>query len=372
MSKKQINICGSFGFGNAGDEAIPLAINDILSDLGISAEVNVLGRFARPDQLGVSGMGEEYADFRDRINEYPTLVSGGGVVENTNGSTIISCSKFLKKVPIKKLGLIGISADSGVKYGWLVKNRTRSVLDLVETIYTRDVVSESVVRKINPSLKVQTIGDLVLWMKPASRLPSNLPVLPSKFVAVVLAPRWSDCDGWRSWIVDELLAIQSTLRVGLVFVPMSCRHDDDRLEHKRVVQALRAKGASGEILDIQHELTPREISAILGSALITVSMRLHGCVMAYSNRVPFVSLAYHPKVSAFSKTVGNEKSVLPHCFPLAQSNGYYGYDFKSLNFSKGDLVNRVTSLLECFDFSKLEELRAKSKCAMEKFILESY
>lgn len=367
-----INICGSFGYGNAGDEAIPLAIADMLGALGIHSEINVLGRFDEPDLPSVIGLGKSDRERRNQIMGLPTIVSGGGVVENNAGSTVLRCSNFLRLVPLDKLGFIGVSVEAGVQYGWFVRKKIQRVLTRCDCIYTRDIVSEAVIRNNFSGQRVETIGDLVLWMKPSSAVAVKKFDLPKSYIAVILAPRWSKNSEWRKWIVNELFNIQRQFDVDLVFVPMSCRFDDDRVEHRSVADLLRARNGNKQVIEIAEELSPRDVSAILSGSLLTISMRLHGCVMAYSQKRPFVALSYHPKVSAFCATIAADHCVLPAALPAAQTVGSYGYDFGVLAIYDGDLVDKVSESLRSFSFEKLDDLKKRSLVALKSYLAKAH
>src|SRR5262245_33062253 len=77
----RLTVCGSFGFGNAGDEAVPIALADIGAYLGFSMNVNVVGRFDEPALSQVIGLGPRDASRRETLRGYPLLLSGGGIIE---------------------------------------------------------------------------------------------------------------------------------------------------------------------------------------------------------------------------------------------------------------------------------------------------
>jgi len=56
-----LTLCGSFGFGNAGDEAVPLAFRDLLDDAGLhDVGIDSLTRFDEPALPNIVGLGETY------------------------------------------------------------------------------------------------------------------------------------------------------------------------------------------------------------------------------------------------------------------------------------------------------------------------
>lgn len=362
----RLTVCGSFGFGNAGDEAIPLAISDMLEEIGEAVELDVLCRYDFPEMDGVIGLGADYADKRSSLKSQPMLMAGGGIIEAASYSTIKRCSGFFRNELKAKMAFLGISADYGVRYRWLDRVFFSFWMRKTGTVYARDVLSASTIQSNFPRVSVETIGDLVLWMKP-SICPEHLSDLPQRYISVVLAPRWQD-PHWVEWISSELATLAKQQHAALVFVPMSCQHDDDRVEHKRVAAYISTHHPEVEAFTIETPLSPREVAAVLGKSLSTVSMRLHGCVMAYAQKIPFVALAYHPKLAGFVQTIEVPWAILPFSLPKQQSCGVYGYRFSDLQLCGGDLVRSVERARNEMSFELLERLKQRSLGAFKKFI----
>lgn len=362
----KLTVCGSFGFGNAGDEAIPLAICDMLSEIQKEASLTVLCRYDRPDMPDILGVGIIDADQRKKISTHPCIVSGGGIIEAEAHSTINRCSVFFKTELKAKMAFIGISADYGVRYRWIDRIRFSFLMRRTGTVYARDVLSAETIEKNFPFVNVETVGDLVLWMKP-SRYPAELPPLPREYIAVTLAPRWQD-PSWLEWISSELADLAKKKNAALVFVPMSCLHDDDRIEHRKVAQRILEEHPDVCVHEIRAPLPPRELAATFGGSVFTISMRLHGCVMAYAQKVPFVALAYHPKLAGFVRTIEAPSAILPETLPQQQSEATYGYRFAELHLRSGDLAKRVDQVEREISFEPLARLKKKSLDALKRFL----
>lgn len=356
-----ITVCGSFGFGNAGDEAIPLAVSDMLQQIGVDCGVDTLSRYDRPEVDGVIGMGKPDTERRYQLRDQPLLMCGGGIVESQSHATIRCCAPFYRSVLRAPMSFLGISADHGVRYRWRDRLQYAWWMRSSGTVFARDEWSARTLRANFPGIQVQTVGDLVLWMRavvPALSLP-----LPDRYVAVVLAPRWQG-DDWLRWISDELEQIAREHSAALVFVPMSSHHDDDGTVHAAVAKRLRQTMDADQVIECPGPVAPREVAGLLAGSIATVAMRLHGCVMAYAQRVPFVALAYHPKLAGFAETVGMPWAVLPAQVPPRQSQGAYGYHFAELGLRPGDLRTAVARSLGEAEFGRLDILKAQSLAAL--------
>lgn len=360
MFLPDIIIFGSFGFGNAGDEAVPFAIADMLTELGAEGRIHTVTRFDSPKTGGVIGMGSEYVEFHRKMEGFPIIICGGGVIEPNDFSCLLRAESFMRRFSPGKATLLGCSVEAGVNFSWRTRWRLLWLLRSLGTVYTRDLLSERTLKRLIPSIKTQTIGDLVLWMSP-ERTPTVVSLrIRSRFIACVLSSCWSGDDEWTNWIVDELARAAQDLNAAIVFLPMSTLHDDDRVEHARISERIRMHHSNVEIYEIVEKLNPREVCQVIADSTVTISMRLHGCVMAYAQRRPFVSIGYHPKVFGFLETVGCLKTVVPQVPPKFQAPGRYGYVFSELKIKPNDLSVAIENALNTPLGEGLDELKSNS------------
>lgn len=364
-ARDKLTICGSFGFRNAGDEAIPEAISDMLAELGQSSQLNIVGRFDKTDMPEVITIAAQDAHRRQALKGDPVIMSGGGIIEEKEQASLFRCNELLQSKFTAKALLLGVSVEAGVRYSLSTRYKIYKSLNNVHTVYTRDVLSEKTFKKVLPYFKTKMIGDLVLWHKPdASQMPKNIQ-LPSDYIAVCLAPRWQDEPAWLHWIANELLVISRELKTAIVFVPMSGKFDDDQAENDRVAGAIQGMAPDIEVISMPFISSPRLINYIFSQSQLVISMRLHGCVMAFAQQVPFVAIAYHPKLYGFTRTVNWSNSILPSSMPNAQAADTYGYNFLDVRLAKRDLVNKAIAAIGYSDFSLLNILKAKSLAAMK-------
>jgi len=352
-----LTICGSFGFGNAGDEAVPLAISDLAEALEIDVVIRVLGRFPRPALSQVIGLASEDAERRAELKGHPIIVAGGGVLEPRESCVLFRCVPYLQKSFAPTLALYGANVESGRKYNWRLRFRVKKLLRQFDRLYVRDVLGADALRSLVPNKKVEVIGDSVLWMKPAPTVPSSIELV-NPFIAVTFAKQWRNDANWYEWIAHQLSRLAVEQKAAILFVPLTA-FDVDIQEQQKVATLIRRLNSAIDVICIEDQLEPRDISSILSRSMLTISMRLHGCVMAYAQKVPFVALAYHPKVLGFVKTVGWEKFCLPQTPPDYQSQGVYGYTFSDTKMAEIDLVKIALDAMEYSCFEKLEPLKKR-------------
>jgi len=364
MSEIQpVTICGSFGFGNAGDEAVPLAISDLSHSLKKECDFHVLSRFCKPSLSQVIGLGEDDTERREKLRGNINFVCGGGVIEPSGNCVLFRCAKYYKRSFARKNILFGASVEPGVKYSFWKKMRIKRILESFDKLYVRDVLSAEALENVVPNREIQIIGDTVLVMEPGEDIPQELEGI-NRYIAVALAPRWKDNSNWLTWISTELIQLAKKFNATLVFVPFSVMYDDDRVEHTRVIEYIQSISKEIPIVCIDRKISPREIAKTLKEAFLVLGMRLHACVMAYAQKTPFVGISYHPKLKGFAKTVGWEHLLLPTSLPLVQNKNTYGYAFEDLSLHVGDLVDMGIEAVNYADFSMLEEYKVKLKSCL--------
>ncbi|WP_084462222.1 polysaccharide pyruvyl transferase family protein [Bradyrhizobium sp. WSM1417] len=356
----KLSICGSFGFGNVGDEAIPLAIADLGLSLGVLIEPIVIGRYDEPALAEVIGWSNRDKERRETLRGVPLVFSGGGIIDSTPNAVLFRCSKLLERGYASKASVFGASVEAGVSYDWRCRWRLKRLLRSIGVVYTRDDLSNRMLKLILPQIEVKTIGDLVLWLKP--KFDEKI-CLPTRYIAVNLAQRWSGDPAWQQWIVVELASLSKLLNLGIVFVPMTGEYDDDRIEHRLIAEKLRLVAPEIEVQCLEETLNPRLVAGIFAKAELAVSMRLHGCVIAFAQETACVGIGYHPKLFGFFETVNLTGAIIPTSPPAIQTKGIYGYSFADLGVKDGDLVRAAQDSLSEIDFSMLSVLKERSAAA---------
>ncbi|QEW06256.1 polysaccharide pyruvyl transferase family protein [Nitrincola iocasae] len=361
---RSITACGSFGFHNIGDEIISFALKNMFDEINCAVDLNILSRFDSPDLEGVIGLLDH--DKLQHISHNPIIMIGGGMVENKKSCVMLRLYDYINKVHKSKIGFLGISVEPGIQYNLRNKFLLKRMMNKSTTgcVYTRDYFSEAVLRRNIKRINVETVGDIALWSYPSTMLPNDL-ILPDSYIAISLCNTWKDNESWYKWISMEVKKIHSETGLDIVFVPMSSKFDDDRVTHKIVADLIKD---NEYIHCIEHHLHPTELVKIYSMASLVIASRLHSCVLAYSQKVPFVGISYHPKLVGFSHTIGCRDFVLPRSIPDSQTDGYYGYSFENLNVKSGDLVDLALKSISDFDFKSLEVYKNKSLTALKKMI----
>lgn len=367
--EKSLTLCGSFGFGNAGDEAVPYAFKNLLESLGLDYTVRLLSRFSEPELKGIIGSGGSDARHRKGIAKDPLLFIGGGVIEKASHSVLLSLEEILQNEMIGPRMLFASSAEPHMNCSWLKNQRHCSLLKDFRHYYVRDIFSkESLTRIIGDEAAIEIIGDSVIWLEPDLTQVKELVPGEGEFIGVTLMQKWSEDSNWTAWIVPQLIELSKEMALPIVFIPMSTKYDDDRVEHRRIASLIREREPNISIIELQGDYTPAGVLGVYSRAKVVVSMRLHGCVMAYSQRVPFIGLDYCNKIVGFCKTVGWDTFFLPGYEKKEKLLGLFGADFVDASFEGKSLLTKVQGALVHNEWSFIEIFKNKQKECLLKFL----
>ncbi|MBR0283553.1 MAG: polysaccharide pyruvyl transferase CsaB [Oscillibacter sp.] len=311
-SRNGILICGAYGLGNAGDEAILSAILREVRTVAPDAEITVLSRdpaetAARNDVkalylFDIPGMRRVLKRTRLYIN------GGGSLIQDATSRrslwyylyTLYAAKRCGCKVLMYGCGIgpVRIRGD---------RNLTRRILNrCVDTITLRE--SDSL-RELE-ALRV-TKPEIILSADPALTLS---PAPESEVDAVLeragIPPRGRYlCMALRNWKgYDKKAAIFGAAaryaweKYGLTPVFTAIEKRQDPSAHRPAAKAL--DGVPHYFLDDAGDTGT--IIGALSRMEVIVSLRLHALIFAAGQGIPLVGVVYDPKVSAFLRYLGED------------------------------------------------------------------
>jgi len=281
------------------------------------------------------------------------LYCGGGIIGPDTHCVLDEC---MPDEPTNGC-LFAAAVEANVRYPWPARRRLRRKLAQLDMLTVRDLASAQMLAQLGVKRPVDVIGDIVLWLEAQRELPPGVPTSDG-YMAINLAPRWLDAPQWHGWIAEQLAHTANTLKLRPVFIPLSTLADDDRPEHRHIAERMRQIDPTLDPLLIEDDISPREVAAAIGGARFAIGMRLHACVIAFSQRVPFVGIAYHPKLIAFAQTVGLGRFV-PGPATRTQDRRRYGYSFASTGLARRALAPLCTDAVETMSFNMLTPLKQK-------------
>ena len=282
-------LCGYYGMGNAGDEALLMSL---LQALPPSITPIVLSKNPIETQKSYEAYGIQVVDRWDlraivsAMGRSQFFIWGGGSLMQDSSSTIspIYYGGLMKLAQIMGLKTIawaqGIVPLNGRFNRWL----TRHVLKRSVLVTVRDRVSCELVQRWN--IPVTLAPDPIWTMVAQPKI--DVSHLPSPRIAVNLRSH-STLTPLRLLILKEaLIGLQQDTQGTILLLPFQKSLDWD------LAQDLHAQIPGSEVMLIED---PQILKGIFQQVDLTIAMRLHGVIMAASEHCCCYALSYDPKVT---------------------------------------------------------------------------
>lgn len=309
-------ICGAYGRGNAGDDAILNAIIHELHQADPNLTVQVASRRPEETQKKSDTKSFHMFDFRelfDALGKAELFISGGGsLIQNATSSRSLYyylLTLFLAKKRGCKVMMYGCGI--GPVYGRLHRWAAARIIDKnVDVITLRDddsigeikkmgVHHPHIVRTADPTICIEQLeSSQTEQLFERLQIPSD-----GKYIGFGLRD-WKD--GFKRAAPEIARAANYAWKnYGLtpVFVPMEFPHDCEAAEE--VIQYL---GCPHYL--IKEQITIHETVSILSRMSMVVGMRLHSLIFAVKNGVPSIGISYDMKIDGFLRSIGREDVTL--------------------------------------------------------------
>ena len=302
-------ICGAYGMGNSGDEAILDAIVAEMRAIDPLMPLTVMTRdpAGASARLGLTAVHTfNFPRFLAVMRRRALYINGGGsLIQDVTSRrslwyylfTLRAAKRLGCKVMMYGCGIGPVKRPGGVE-------RTRRVLNsCVDAITLREPDSIEELARFGA-----TKTEIILASDPALTLPSA----PAEEVDAALEAAGAApggkyiCFALRLWPgfgekagVFAAAARHAHEAYGLTPVFLPINHLDDGQAAALVAEKLG---------DTPHVLLPGPMSSALVIGLmsrmqVVVSMRLHGLIFAAGQGVPLIGVSYDPKVTAFLRCV---------------------------------------------------------------------
>ena len=316
-SRRGVLICGAYGHGNAGDEAILEAIVASLRRIDAEVPITVLSRTpaVTAAALGVEAIYTfDIPAFRRAAARRAVYLNGGGsLIQDITSRRSLWFYLYTLRTA-KKLGCRVIMYGCGigpVQYGSDIRLVRRVLNRYVDCITLREEHSMRELARFGV-----TEPEIVLSSDPALTLdPAPAAAVDETMEELGLDPRGKYlCFCLREWagFLSHSAAFADTARraweqYGLtpVFLSINRRSDGDAAD---AVCAHLPAELPRHILRQPLE-TPLTLGVISRMAAV-VSMRLHGLIFAAGQGVPLVGVSYDPKVEAFLDYIGQPQHLM--------------------------------------------------------------
>ena len=312
-------ICGAYGRGNSGDEAILDAIITTMRQLDPLSPLTVMTRKPLETKL-LHEVDAVYTfnalKFRRAMRHARLFINGGGsLIQDVTSSrslyfyldTIHAARRLGCKVQMYGCGVGHVGAPSNRRLAGRVLNRSVDIITLRDTISQQELLEMNVTKP-----QVRLAADPALSLAPASDeaacrfLEKQGVPADGNYICFALRP-WGD---FHDFGVFAQAAEYAYRQYGLtaVFLP---------IEVPRDMTACRQTVSKLQTPHYVISEAPEDVCltmALLRRMKLVCGMRLHSIVFSAAACVPFFAVSYDIKVSGFMKYIG----LSQHCCGLEE------------------------------------------------------
>lgn len=304
-------ICGAYGHGNAGDDAILEAIIQQLRDIDEDMPIHVLSRNPKETR-------KKYKVPAIFTFNFPTYISlfrrsklylngGGSLIQDVTSrrslwfylSTISAAKRCGNRVIMYGCGIGPVNHSHSRRLVAKVLNSSVDIITLRDP-RSRDELQELAVTK--PEIILSADPSLVLKAAKPEKIDSAM-------ISAGMPPLGEYiCFGLRKWPgfnkkadCFARAAEYAYDKYGLtpVFLPIDLANDTHAAR-----QVVKRLSVPCHIISTLH--SSDVTIGILSRMRAVISMRLHGLVFSASQGIPLVGVVYDPKVSSFLSYIGQE------------------------------------------------------------------
>lgn len=309
-----IIICGAYGMGNSGDDAILEAIVGEMREIDPFVQITALSRKPRETrmQYGINSVHMFNMPAFHRVMKKTRLyLSGGGsLIQNVTSRRSLWYYLYTIETA-KKLGNDVMMYGCGI--GPIVDERDepriKEVLNSdVDIITLRESFSLSELRRfgvVKPKMIVSSDPALTLPRASDDRIDEELSkygLKPQGEYVCFSIRSWTDFSSKAAEFARAADYVAGELELTPVFMLINHREDAEATLMVRRMMKYEAAVIS-EPMDASLTI------GVLSRMKAVVSMRLHGLIFAASQGVPLVGVSYDPKVTAFLDSVGEELCI---------------------------------------------------------------
>ncbi|MGY6531013.1 MAG: polysaccharide pyruvyl transferase CsaB [Cyanobacterium sp.] len=302
---KKAIICGYYGQGNAGDEALLLAL---LERLPQDVEPIVLSGNPILTSKNYGVKSYTRLDIAKQIissGKQDYFIWGGGSLmqDVTSIKSPLFYAGLMKLAQLKGLTTIAYAQGIGPLNASFTQWITKSVLRGCQGISVRDKGSAKILDNWN--LPYFIAPDPV-WALSRDNI-TDLTLLESPLVGVNVRQHSSLNEEKLNLLIDALIKLHNKTKANIILIPFQLTKD------LSLCQEIEKKLKNNcQIITVEN---PRQLKGIFPQIKMLVGMRLHSLIMSASEGCNCFALSYDPKVSQLMKELdikGYELEQFPH------------------------------------------------------------
>ena len=301
MASYKIVISGYYGFNNAGDEAMLLAIIQALRKTFDVPDITVISGnpTATSETFGVDAV--------PRFGIWPIikalfhsdfLISGGGsLLQDVTSwkSMVYYLTIIIVGVLFRKRVYLYSQGIGPVRYR-VIRIILKHVLNYVDAITVRDKESKGFLQRLGVHREIYTTADAVLSLEPSplslgKQILEKNGIDSSRQLVGIAIRNWADTSRWMESLKTCMDDLVSKEHCDVVLIPMQFPED--------MVAAKAIGNNHSHIHILQESYSIEELISLMGNMDVVIGMRLHAMIFSALMHVPFLGISYDPKIDNF-------------------------------------------------------------------------
>lgn len=334
---KKAIICGYYGQGNAGDEALLLSLLERLPK-----DIKPIVLSGNPSLTSKNYGVESYSrlDIAKQImllGKQDYFIWGGGSLmqDITSIKSPLFYAGLMKLAQIKGLKTIAYAQGIGPLNSPLTQWVTKTVLKGCAGVSVRDKGSAKILDNWNIS---HFLAPDPVWAL-SSKSPMNINLLPSPLIGVNVRQNFNFDEQKLQLLIDALIRLKNTTKANIVLLPFQAQKD---LELSQIIAQKLDKNC--QIIEIAN---PQELKGVFSQIKMLIGMRLHSLIMSASEGCNCFALSYDPKVSQLMKELN-----------------IAGYELQNFPSNSENIFNDLLTVYQNKPVLSLEERKQLEKSAV--------
>ena len=362
-SRRGVLICGSYGHGNAGDEAILEAIISAFRSRDPQLPITVLSRSPEETEKrhGVKAIYKFNmpAVFAAMAKSRLFISGGGSLIQDATSSRslyyylyTIKMAKVLGcKVIMYGCGIGPVSRKFNRLMSRIVINMFVDSITLREEDSFKELGSFGVCR---PKIQISSDPALTLSKAPDEEIDAAMAQLglePNGKYLCIVPRKWPGFEEKAHCFAS--CADELSRRMGLRTVFLSIDHKNDALAAEIIGRHMETE------FTIAPDVFPPHLTiGLLSRMEAVISMRLHGLIFSAGQGVPVTGVSYDPKVNSFLRCIGQ-----PSCIELSEltAEELLKEALSSVSVPREELEERIVRLREAESINRKEAFRLLNK-----------
>lgn len=295
LEKKKTNIviCGYYGYGNVGDEAMLASLTTVLAENKNIGRIYVMSAIPKKtaEKYNVDAVARfDFSAVSTALSKSDVMIFGGGNILQDKTSTK-SLLYYLQMIRLARAHACRVAlCANGIGPIIRKKNmeRVREALTLADYISIRDEASLALARELTGRDNIYSTSDLVCALQ-KSETQKGTSTIEGKYY--IICPK--KIKGFSAFTLISLCTeLREKYDLVPVFLPMHEREDT------ALCRELAAR------IDGAIVANAEDCAALFGGAEFSVCMRLHSVIFSLMEKCPMIGISDDGKMSAFLSTVG--------------------------------------------------------------------